>query len=66
MHGRVFSIKTSSPASPVDSMNGLLQQAKRAARGHRTAKDFIAIAHLRLSRLKNLPLTRSAPLRPFW
>lgn len=39
----------------VESMNGQLQQAKRAARGYRTAKSFIAIAYLRLSRLKNLP-----------
>jgi len=39
----------------VESMNGPLQQAKRAARGCRTAKNFIAIAYLRLSRLKNLP-----------
>ena len=39
----------------VESMNWLLQQAKRAARGYRTAKTFIAIAYLRLSRLKNLP-----------
>jgi hypothetical protein len=35
----------------VESMNGQLQQAKRAARSSRTA----AIEHLRLSRLKNLP-----------
>ena len=39
----------------VESMNGQLQQAKRAARDYRTAKNFIAIAYLRLSRLKNLP-----------
>jgi transposase len=39
----------------VESMNGQLQQAKRAARGYRTAANFIAIAYLRLSRLKNLP-----------
>ncbi len=39
----------------VESMNGQLQQAKRAARGYRTAKNFIAIAYLRLARLKNLP-----------
>ncbi len=39
----------------VESMNGQPQQAKRAARGYRTAKNFIAIAYLRLSRLKNLP-----------
>lgn len=36
-------------------MNGLLQQVKRAARGFRTAKNFIAIAHLRMGRLKDLP-----------
>jgi hypothetical protein len=48
-----------------ESMNGQLQQAKRAARGYRTAKNFIAIAYLRLSRLKNLPdhpFTASAPV----
>jgi transposase len=39
----------------VESMNGQLQQAKRAARGYRTVKNFIAIAYLRLSRLKNPP-----------
>ena len=39
----------------VESMNGQLQQAKRAARGYRTSKNFIAIAYLRLSRLKHLP-----------
>ena len=39
----------------VETMNGLLQQVKRAARGFRTAKNFIAIAHLRLGRLKDLP-----------
>lgn len=39
----------------VEAMNGLLQQAKRAARGYRTSKNFIVIAYLRLSRLKHLP-----------
>ncbi|GAB1384894.1 ISL3-like element ISMac21 family transposase [Melaminivora sp.] len=39
----------------VEAMNGLLQQVKRAARGFRTAKNFIAIAHLRMGRLKHLP-----------
>ena len=39
----------------VEAMNGQLQQTKRAARGYRTAKNFIAIAYLRLSRLTNLP-----------
>lgn len=36
-------------------MNGLLQNAKRAARGFRTSANFIAIAYLRLSKLKHLP-----------
>lgn len=39
----------------VESMNGQFQQAKRAARGYRTVRNFNAIAYLRLSRLKNLP-----------
>ena len=45
----------------VEAMNGLLQQAKRAARGFRTAANFIAIAYLRMSKLKHLP---SNPLEP--
>ena len=45
----------------VEAMNGLLQQAKRAARGFRTSKNFIAIAYLRMSRLKHLP---ASPLSP--
>lgn len=39
----------------VEAMNGLMQQAKRAARGYRTATNFIAIAYLKLSKLKHLP-----------
>ena len=39
----------------VEAMNGLLQQAKRAARGFRTATHFIVIAYLRMSKLKHLP-----------
>lgn len=39
----------------VEAMNGLLQQAKRAARGYRTASNFIAIAYLGMSKLKHLP-----------
>lgn len=39
----------------VEAMNGLLQQAKRAARGFRTSQNFIAVAYLRLSKLKHLP-----------
>ena len=45
----------------VEAMNGLLQQAKRAARGFRTAANFIAIAYLRMSKLKHFP---SNPLEP--
>ena len=45
----------------VEAMNGLLQQAKRAARGFKTAANFIAIAYLRMSKLKHLP---SNPLAP--
>ena len=39
----------------VEAMNGLMQQAKRAARGFRTASHFINIAYLRLSKLTHLP-----------
>lgn len=39
----------------VEAMNGLLQQAKRAARGFRTTGNFIAIAYLRMSKLAHLP-----------
>lgn len=39
----------------VEAMNGQLQLAKRAARGFRTAKNFIAIAYLRLGKLTHLP-----------
>ena len=39
----------------VEAMNGLLQQAKTAARGFRTVKNFAAIAYLRMSKLKHLP-----------
>ena len=45
----------------VEAMNGLLQQAKRAARGFRTASNFIAIAYLRMSKLKHLPPHPFAP-----
>lgn len=48
----------------VEAMNGLLQQAKRAARGFRTSKNFIVVAYLRLSRLKHLPAHPFAPARP--
>ena len=46
----------------VEAMNGLLQQAKRAARGFRTAKCFIAVAYLRMSKLSHLPTNPLAPV----
>lgn len=48
----------------VEAMNGLMQNAKRAARGFRTSKNFIAIAHLRLSKLKHLPAHPFEPAAP--
>jgi transposase len=39
----------------VEAMNGMLQQTKTAARGFRTVKNFVAIAYLRMSKLKHLP-----------
>ena len=39
----------------VEAMNGPLQQAKRAARGFKTDSALIAIAYLRMSKLKHLP-----------
>ncbi len=49
----------------VEAMNGLVQQAKRAARGFRTTPNFINIAYLRLSKLTHLPqspFTTAVPL----
>jgi transposase len=48
----------------VEAMNGLLQQAKRAARGFRTATNFIAIAYLRLGKLTHLPASPFIPAIP--
>lgn len=45
----------------VEAMNGILQQVKRAARGFRTAANFIAIAFLRMGKLADLP---TSPFRP--
>ncbi len=45
----------------VEAMNGLLQQAKRHARGFRTSRNFIAIAYLRMSKLKHLPVSPFEP-----
>ena len=49
----------------VEAMNGLLQQAKTAARGFRTVRNFIAIAYLRMAKLKDLPANPFAPAAPF-
>ena len=48
----------------VEAMNGLLQQAKRAARGFRTVKNFAAIAYLRMSKLAHLPVNPMLPAKP--
>ena len=48
----------------VEAMNGLLQQAKRAARGFRTSDNFIAIAYLRLGKLTHLPASPFIPAMP--
>jgi transposase len=45
----------------VEAMSGLLQQAKRAARGFRVRRGLIAIAYLRISKLKHLPASPFAP-----
>jgi transposase len=45
----------------VEAMNGLLQQTKSAARGFRLVENFIAIAYLRVSKLKHLPASPFTP-----
>ncbi len=45
----------------LNSAHGRLQQAKRAARGFRTSANFIAIAYLRMSKLKHLPASPFVP-----
>ena len=47
-----------------DLMNGLLQHTKTAARGFRTTENFIAIAYLRMSKLKHLPDNPLVPAVP--
>jgi hypothetical protein len=44
----------------------LLQQAKRAARGFRTATNLINIACLRMSKLKHLPTNSFASATTKW
>jgi transposase len=48
----------------VEAMNGLLQQAKRAARGFRNTESFIAIAYLRMSKLAHLPTSPFEAAKP--
>lgn len=43
----------------VEAINGLQQQAKRAAWGFKTSKNFFAIAYPHMSKLKYLPGARS-------
>ncbi|MCP8464630.1 ISL3 family transposase [Pseudomonas sp. ZM23] len=45
----------------VEAMNGLLQQTKTAARGFRDVGNFIAVAYLRMSKLKHLPANPLIP-----
>jgi len=45
-------------------MSGLLQQAKRAARGYRNTENFIAIAYLRMSKLVHLPTSPFKAAQP--
>lgn len=48
----------------VEAMNGLQQQAKRAARGFRNAATFISIAYLRMGKLTHLPSSSFASAMP--
>jgi transposase len=45
----------------VEAMNGMLQQAKVAARGFRNINNFITIAYLRMAKLADLPTTPFLP-----
>ena len=48
----------------VEAMNGLLQQAKRAARSFKSAATLISIAYLRMGKLKHLPTSPFVPAMP--
>ena len=48
----------------VEAMNGLLQQAKRAARWFRNTENFIAIACLGMSKLAHLPKSPFEAAKP--
>jgi transposase len=47
----------------VEALNGMLQQAKTAARGFRNVNNFITIAYLRMGKLKDLPTTPFLPAK---
>ena len=49
----------------VEAMNGLLQQTRTAARGFRVVENFIAIAYLRMSKLKQLPASPFVSAIPY-
>lgn len=49
-----------------EAMNGMLQQTTRAARGFRAVKNCIAIAYVRMSKLKTMrqnPMQAATPRR---
>ena len=48
----------------VEAMNGLLRQAKRAARCFKNAATFISIAYLRMGKLTHLPTSTFVPALP--
>lgn len=54
MKGVITGMQQGRSNASVEAMKGLMQNAKRAARGLRTSKNFIAIASLRLCKLKHL------------
>ena len=47
----------------VEAMNGMLQQAKVAARGFRNVDNLITIAYLRMAKLADLPTTPFLPAK---
>lgn len=64
LHGVVRGMLNGRSNAYVEAMNGLLQQTKTAARGFRTVRNFIAIAYLRMAKLKDLPTNPFAPAAP--
>ena len=64
LHGVVRGMLDGRSNAYVEAMNGLLQQTKTAARGFRAVRNFIAIAYLRMAKLKDLPVNPFAPGAP--